>query len=636
MIYILSFWSDIGFSIKQALRTFSCNIAAVMYNFIVDLYNVFMYTARAEVLESSFIQGIYNKVGMILGIFMIFKLAFSLIQSLVDPNKFTDEKNGFGGIIKRSVISIVLLGITPSLFRMAFDLQDLIVGSANNTDNIIYKIIVGTAPSKDAESFGHVIASELYFGFYTENEPLKLNEGLEITYPDSGGVQLEVHNYEYLKTAVESGAMSFKDTVDYLSITSSGQYVINWDGLFAIGFAVFMIYILITYCIQVATRVMQLAYLQLIAPVPILSYISNPDGSFKNWTKQCLTTYLDLFIRLAIIYFIITVSTQILEAFGNTESVLFGSTGLEPGSSTLFWVKIFLIIGLLMFGKRVPDLLKDLFPNMGGGPASLGFGPKLPKEVSGFAKGAATLGLGAVVGGAAGLATGIKHGEGIKGKIAGAFGGLGRGMTSSKTKGNIFKNAQAGMNSTRAARQRAYEKNHDGSTFWGRNVTAGSAARTVDEFDRELESYKNYDAQVSIIDKELEKNSYVQQAMAEKEYLMKSGTATAAQIQAANDKIKAYKESALQTEMSKKATGDPTANGNISAALDNAEKIRSEGHKKGYNGFDDQNVSIDAAAFDKNKKSSRKETNEITGAGGNRNEDYKKAKANAKYDKKGK
>lgn len=381
MIYILSFWSDIGFSIKQALRTFSCNIAAVMYNFIVDLYNVFMYTARAEVLESSFIQGIYNKVGMILGIFMIFKLAFSLIQSLVDPNKFTDEKNGFGGIIKRSVISIVLLGITPSLFRMAFDLQDLIVGSANNTDNIIYKIIVGTAPSKDAESFGHVIASELYFGFYTENEPLKLNEGLEITYPDSGGVQLEVHNYEYLKTAVESGAMSFKDTVDYLSITSSGQYVINWDGLFAIGFAVFMIYILITYCIQVATRVMQLAYLQLIAPVPILSYISNPDGSFKNWTKQCLTTYLDLFIRLAIIYFIITVSTQILEAFGNTESVLFGSTGLEPGSSTLFWVKIFLIIGLLMFGKRVPDLLKDLFPNMGGGPASLGFGLKSPKKM---------------------------------------------------------------------------------------------------------------------------------------------------------------------------------------------------------------------------------------------------------------
>lgn len=465
MIYVLSFWSDVAFSIKQALRTFSCTVAAVIYNFIVDLYNVFMYTARAEILESSFIQGIYNKVGMILGIFMVFKLSFSLIQSLVDPSKFTDEKKGIGGIIKRSVISIVLLGITPSIFNMAFDLQNLVVGSANNTDNIIYKLIVGKAPSKDAESFGHVIASELYFGFYTENEPLKLNQGLEVTYPDSGGVQLEVHDYEYLKTQILEDHMSFSDTVDYISITNAGQYVIKWDGLFAIGFGLFMVYILITYCISVATRVIQLAYLQLIAPVPILSYISDPEGSFKNWTKQCMTTYLDLFIRLAIIYFIITVSTQILQAFSEVGSVFYESTGLEAGSGTAKWVSRFLIIGLLMFGKRVPELLKDLFPNFGGGAASIGFGLKNPKKMledipgMGIAKGAATFGLGTVVGGAAGMASGIKNGYGVRGKIAGAFGGFNRGIAGgAKTKGNIFKNVQGGMSSTRQARQRALDK----------------------------------------------------------------------------------------------------------------------------------------------------------------------------------
>ena len=465
MIYVLSFWSDVAFSIKQALRTFSCTVAAVIYNFIVDLYNVFMYTARAEILKSSFIQGIYNKVVMILGIFMVFKLSFSLIQSLVDPSKFTDEKKGFGGIIKRSVISIVLLGITPSIFNMAFDLQNLVVGSANNTDNIIYKLIVGKAPSKDAESFGHVIASELYFGFYTENEPLKLNQGLEVTYPDSGGVQLEVHDYEYLKTQILEDHMSFSDTVDYISITNAGQYVIKWDGLFAIGFGLFMVYILITYCISVATRVIQLAYLQLIAPVPILSYISDPEGSFKNWTKQCMTTYLDLFIRLAIIYFIITVSTQILQEFSEVGSVFYESTGLEAGSGTAKWVSRFLIIGLLMFGKRVPELLKDLFPNFGGGAASIGFGLKNPKKMledipgMGIAKGAATFGLGTVVGGAAGMASGIKNGYGVRGKIAGAFGGFNRGIAGgAKTKGNIFKNVQGGMSSTRQARQRALDK----------------------------------------------------------------------------------------------------------------------------------------------------------------------------------
>lgn len=385
MIYFLGLFSNIGFSIKQALRTFSCKIACVLYDFIVDLYNVFMYTARAEVLSSKFVQGIYNKIGMILGLFMVFKLSFSLIQSLVDPNKFTDEKSGFAGIIKRSVIAIVLLGITPSLFRAAFDFQNLIVGTANNTDNIIYKIIVGTAPSKDAASFGNVIASELYFGFYKENSPYVLDDGIDIEYPEDGSVKIVSKDYQSLKDEVNAGA-SFNTTIDYLSITNGGEYVIDWNGLFAIGMAAFMVFILVNYCIQVATRVIQLAYLQLIAPVPILSYISDPEGTFKKWTKQCTTTYLDLFIRLAIIYFVITVSTQILEAFGDqVGGILWQSTGLDPtntkDAATMWWVVIFLIIGLLMFGKRVPELLKDLFPNLGGGAASLGFGLKSPKKM---------------------------------------------------------------------------------------------------------------------------------------------------------------------------------------------------------------------------------------------------------------
>ena len=459
MIYNLSFFSDIAFSIKQALRTFSCKVATILYDWIIDLYNVFMYTARAEILSNEFIQKIYNKVGMILGIFMVFKLAFSLIQALVDPNKFTDGKNGFASIIKRSVIAIVLLGITPSLFRTAFQFQNLITGTESNTDNLIYKLIVGDAPSHSADSFGHIIASKLYFGFYKENEPYKLDNGIEIVYPDSGGSVVAVDNYENLVNNVTNGTKRFSDTVDYLSITSSGQYVIDWNGLFAIAMALVMIWILVTYCIQVATRVVQLAYLQLVAPVPILSYISDPEGAFKNWTKQCLTTYLDLFIRLAIIYFVITVSTQILEAWDDPKSILYQSTGLPQDSSTMFWVVMFLIIGLLMFVKRVPELLKDLFPNLGGGVASLGFSPKLPKEVSGFAKGAATFGTGVAVGGIAGTISGIRNGYGVRGKIAGAFGGFNRGIAGgAKTKGNIFKNVQGGMSSTRAARQRALDK----------------------------------------------------------------------------------------------------------------------------------------------------------------------------------
>lgn len=381
MIYLLGFFSDIGFSIRQALRTLCGQLAAVLYNFIVDLYNVFMIVARAEILDNKYIQAIYNRVGMILGLFMLFKLVFSLIQSLVDPNKFTDDKKGFVGIIKRSIISIVLLGITPTIFRMAFDVQGLIVGTENNSNNIIYKFIVADAEYETAESFGHTIATDLYFSFYTENEPLKLMEGVEIEYPDDEAV-LKVLNYDYLKTQIKSGDLDFYDTVDYLTLTSGGMYIIDWNELFSIGMALVIIWLLITYTIQVATRVVQLAYLQLVAPVPILSYISDPDGSFKNWIKQCTSTYLDLFLRLAIIYFIIALSTQILNIFADGGNVLMESTGLKPGDSATIWVKLFLIVGLLMFGKKVPDLLKDLFPSMGSGSGKFNFGLTSPKKLA--------------------------------------------------------------------------------------------------------------------------------------------------------------------------------------------------------------------------------------------------------------
>lgn len=628
MIYFGSLF-DIGEAIQHAFRILCGSIAALIYNGIVWSYNLFTYISRAEILDNTLVNEIYKKIGLLLSLFMVFKLTLSLIQSLIDPNKINDKKNGFGQIIMRSVTAIVLLGITPTLFKEAYNIQNLIIGS-KNSDNIIYKLIVGKAPSNAADSFGKILASEVYFSFYCDDNYPKMDSG--IINLDDGYADFSQAGIDSIREHIENSNDGFGYAIDPLGLREGHTYIIEFDGIFCIIVGAIVMWMLIMYCIQAAVRVFQLAYLQLIAPIPILSYVSDPDGAFKKWISQCTTTFLDLFIRLAIIYFVVSLLDEIITQMNTAGSVLKSSIGISDNNATMNMIKIFLILGLLIFAKRVPELLKDLFPNMGGGAASLSMGLKPPKEATSLA----SLGLGAAVGGVAGLATGIKHGEGIKGKIAGAFGGLGRGVTSAKTKGNIFKNAQAGMNNTRAARQRAYEKSHDGSSFWGRNFAASGAARTVDEYDRELESYKNYDAQVSIIDKELEKNSYVQQAMAEKEYLMKSGTATAAQIQAANDKIKAYKESVLQIEMSKKATGDPTANGNISAALDNAEKIRSEGRKKGYNGFDDQNVSIDAVAFDKNKKSSRKETNEITGAGGNRNEDYKKAKANAKYDKKGK
>lgn len=667
MIYFCGLLSDVGDAILHGFRMIFARMAALIYDGIVWAYDLFTYISRAEILDNDFVNEIYRKVGLILGLFMMFKLIFTLIQSLIDPTKFSDKKNGFGQIIMRSIVAIVLLGITPTIFKEAFKIQNLIVGN-NNSDNVIYKLIIGKRPNNNATSFGKVLASEVFFSFYTDNEEPHL-DFLPFDV-ESADADITIDNITSIKESIETGR-SFQYAIDFVGGRRNKKYVIEFDEIFCIGTGVVVFWMTLMYCIQTSIRVFQLAYLQLIAPIPILSYISDSEGTFKKWIKQCTSTFLDLFIRLAIIYFCVSLISEIVNQLdpSNVNSILIASLNLPEGSEGMLGIiKVFLIIGLLLFAKKVPELLKDLFPNIGGGAASLSMGLKAPKEVSSFTKGAATFGAGLVAGGVAGVATGIRHGENFRGKLAGGFGGLFRGAASARTKGNIFGNAQKGISNVRAANQRAYERHHDGSSYWGRKMPV-HASRVVDDFERELQMYKDYDSAVSIVEKELDKNSNVMTAKMKLDSILQTGeitetkrihatdksgklmfdsagnpiykvstvtrTATAKDIQKAKDNLKAAKQSILDIELHR------GTNAALMSAVKSADTIREKGFKGGYSGFSEESL-LDTAISSKDrasnffdyKKNAEKETREITSQGGSRHEEYERAKANAKYNKK--
>ena len=91
MIYNLglfsSIWSAIHNAIEQCVRTLFGWLTTLVYNFIVDEYRVFIYISRAEILKDETIELLYRRVGL----FMLFKLTFSFIQFLIEPNKFDDN-----------------------------------------------------------------------------------------------------------------------------------------------------------------------------------------------------------------------------------------------------------------------------------------------------------------------------------------------------------------------------------------------------------------------------------------------------------------------------------------------------------------------------------------------------------------
>lgn len=479
MAYILKIFNflaiinfdDIGSSIRQALRTFCGRISAIIYDFIVIEYDLFVTISRAEILDNAFVEEIYEKVGMLLGLFMVFKLTFSLIQHLIDPSKFSDKKTGFASLIKRFVISIVLLGTVPSIFKMAFQVQNYVVGSNNSNNNVIYKLIIGDSISTDIKDFGNKLSSDLFFSFYKETYTNSFNEG-GVT--NSEGETIE-DNYENLKKRIEKGEIGFDETVDYLSLRSNNVYAIEYNEIFSIAVGVIVILLLANYIVQVSIRVIQLAYLQVIAPIPILSYISDPEGSFKKWINQCVSTYLDLFIRVAILYFIVYLSRTVMNSFDNPASILRASIGLTEDDPMFIWVQIFIILGLLLFGKKVPELLKDLFPGLGTSAGKFDFGLKSPKKLwNDYVAGAPIIGkpigwLGkkvpGMVGGAlTGAAVGLVGGHGIKGRAKGLFGGLTKGAVSGaqgKKMGEIA-SARASQN----VKNRQID--NDGSTLGGR------------------------------------------------------------------------------------------------------------------------------------------------------------------------
>lgn len=435
----LSIWDSLTLSISNAFRTFLLQICELLYLLMIFCYNAFEKLGNAEILTDSQVTAIYGRIGLILGLFMVFRIAFAGISYLINPDAMLDKKNGIGGVIKKIVISIVLLGITPSLFRTAYQVQRIII-----RENIIAKIIVGG--SSTSENVGSDLSKYLFLTFYT------INEEVDTTDTDAACPEYTIIEGNFEK--------NFKYTYNCINLTSEVEdtnakdsentaYTIKFDGILAVMAGILMLWTIFTFTISAGIRVLKLAYLQMIAPIPIMAYvIPGGEETLKKWGKQCASTYADFFLRVAMIYFV----AYIFEILSQTDTTIFKDSLGNTTPTEYKYLIIAMIISMFYFIKKLPDLIKEIFPNFGGGDFSF-------KDSLGILKGAATFGTGVAVGGIAGMASGIKNGYGVRGKIAGAFGGFNRGIVGgAKTKGNIFKNVQGGMSSTRQARQRALDR----------------------------------------------------------------------------------------------------------------------------------------------------------------------------------
>lgn len=460
---------------SKLVRQFFFLLDSIIYGAISKIYDLLITIARTSPLSQADILDMADRIYKLLAIFMVFKVTFSLIMYVVNPDDFSDKNKGVSKLGMNIVVSLSMLILTPYIFSYAYQLQTYIL-----EDNSLATLIFGTSTKKEffntaGDDMAYMAMSPFFVpddSFHELNacSNLTIEEGTGndkriVFNPECSGLNNDSDltakggEYETTTSLLKFTKDNNQFTVDNLRVYVKGvnsknvgltfrqelatatdpetkEFIMDYSFIFSSVVGVIIVLLLVTYCMDIALRSIKLAFLQLIAPIPIISYVdpkSGKDGLFKKWYQMCFKTYLSLFIRLIALYFAVYIISRVSEM--HLVDVIDGSF------QTNAFVAIFIIIGALMFAKQLPKILEGLGVKLDGGGFTLNPLKKMEKEALG-GKQIRNLTRGAAIGGLAGAAafgtnlatTGsrFKNAKGFTGKTKAVFSSLGGGASAAR------------------------------------------------------------------------------------------------------------------------------------------------------------------------------------------------------------
>lgn len=581
------------------LRQLFATIDGLIYWAGAELYDLMIAIAEAKVFEDTTILTVAGRVYQLLGLIMLFKMIFSFLMYVINPDELMDKKKGVGNIIKRIIITLVLIVITPWAFEQSRNLQIYVIddkvieyfvfgqskpSNASAGYNLMYitgKSFVAPYRCKDEKCVDTEQDSVVCGSDWDEQLPDINKDG---TIPTDGlylgkcaygagsnkdfakdlyaATTLDENGHYDLRALMRIGAATEDDFLEALNgARAFAEYQILWSTLVGI----FICYMLLVMCIDMAVRSVKLAFYEIIAPIPIVSYVGFKEGKdsmLNKWFSQCLKTYADLFTRIAGLQIAVFFIDEIAD------------TGFAKND---LFVNIFLILGALTFAKELPKILEGMGVKFGGG-GGFNLKKKFTDNMAGsrFLQRSANMGMGMVGGLGANLAHRVQNtgkgisrgGRAIKDMVGGRgfanamkdntrigqrFSRIGSAYRDSRASGKGLvrsawsagkENAQfnrdtssdrggsliggaisgaraaskgdkfslnSGVSGMRAARDARNERDsayESGATTFGRTVSSVQqsigATTLAQRYDKAFESRKNLKNQVDAIDKEMD------------------------------------------------------------------------------------------------------------------------------------
>lgn len=369
-------------------------IDMIVYGLIESLYKIIMQISNLAVISQASMQAFAERIYVLVGVVMLFKVAFSLIQYFANPDKINDAQAGAAGLVKRIITALVLLVVTPTIFQLAFRIQGTVLKS-----QILEKVILNATATSDNEDTieidcdleknrtsracsGRTIAFAIFRGFVTEDKELAEKEYSKAK--------------EQYNEAVKS--QNLNKLLDPILAGSVGDRPYNYSFIVSTIAGGFAAWILFMFCFDVAIRAARITFLQLLAPIPILSYIDEQKGKavFKNWLNDCVSTYLEVFVKLISLYFVVYIIAEISKdgLFSFYEYTTEGAT--KQATDVGLLATAFIVLGLLMFANQAPKWIMEMFNIKGSGNFTMNPLKKIGQSpLATAAVGTTALGLGA-------------------------------------------------------------------------------------------------------------------------------------------------------------------------------------------------------------------------------------------------
>lgn len=539
--------------VVKTLRIIFHWLDSIIFSAIPEVYDLLMKIARTSILTQGDIASMADRIYKLLAVFMIFKVTFSLIMYVVNPDDFIDKSKGVGKLVTNIIISLALLILTPYIFRYAYELQTAILEK-----NTIATVVFG---EKTEDNFLNTAGEDMAFitlsPFFTPNLGLTdiVSDCSNLMVKDSSGsvrinescTGISSNDYQDLNddssmfyvmgktdtaknelSAYVAGvnsrslALMFRQdmvvakTTQTANKSQNDEWVMDYRAGISTIVGAFIVILLVTFCMDIALRSIKLAFLQLIAPIPIISYVdpkSGKDGLFKKWYQMCFKTFLSLFVRLLAIYFAVYIISKVAD--GKLVDLIDGHY------VTNLFISVFIIIGALMFAKQLPKILEGLGIKLDGdGKFFLNPFKKLEEQALG---GKQLIGVGAA--GAAGVA---------------AF-----GTNLIARKGNIFSAVAGGFSATARGLKGAAKGEKFGKNFT--NSYNGAMKARLSRADRKADGVGWFEMQDSKIKQKL--------GIHTKGEAVKSATDTAKQISSVYNSMMGYAEGNDKAEFTAEVNG---------------------------------------------------------------------------------